>query len=188
MARKQNLKVYRTSTGFHDAYVAAPSQKAALEAWGSDANLFARGMAELVTDEDLSREPLANPGKIIRKLRGTAEEQIAALPPSAPATKAVRGRTDPEPRSRPPKTRRTAPAPPKAPRPDRAPLDAARKALENADLEFVNARRQWATRQAELERERRSLEREHDKQIAALQRELDQIEADYGRAIKKWRG
>ena len=31
------LKVYRTPIGFHDAYVAAPSQKAALDAWGSDA-------------------------------------------------------------------------------------------------------------------------------------------------------
>lgn len=34
MPRKQKLKVYRTPIGFHDAYVAAPSQKAALKAWG----------------------------------------------------------------------------------------------------------------------------------------------------------
>ena len=51
------LKVYRTPIGFHDAYVAAPSQKAALQAWGSDANLFARGVAELVTDPALTAEP-----------------------------------------------------------------------------------------------------------------------------------
>ena len=44
------LKVYRTPIGFHDAYVAAPSQKAALAAWGADANLFARGSAEQVTE------------------------------------------------------------------------------------------------------------------------------------------
>ncbi len=35
MARK--LKVFRTPAGFHDAYVAAPSRKAALAAWGADA-------------------------------------------------------------------------------------------------------------------------------------------------------
>ena len=58
--------------------VAAPSQKAALQAWGSDADLFARGIADVVTDEALTAEPLASPGKVIRKLRGTADEQLAA--------------------------------------------------------------------------------------------------------------
>lgn len=86
MARRQKLKVFRTPTGFHDAYVAAPSRKAALAAWGSDVDLFAHGIAEVVTDEVLSREPLENPGKLIRRLRGTAEEQFAALGPD-PATK-----------------------------------------------------------------------------------------------------
>lgn len=49
------LKVYRTPIGFHDAYVAAPSQKAALAAWGTKKNLFARGDAGIVTDAKLSR-------------------------------------------------------------------------------------------------------------------------------------
>ena len=60
------LKVYRTPIGFHDAYVAAPSRKAALEAWGSDHDLFATGAAELVTDPELTREPLEKPGSVIR--------------------------------------------------------------------------------------------------------------------------
>ena len=59
------LKVYRTPIGFHDAYVAAPSQKAALKAWGADADLFARGVAEMVTDESLLAEPLARPGEVV---------------------------------------------------------------------------------------------------------------------------
>ena len=73
------LKVFKLPIGFHDAYVAAPSQKAAAEAWGSDISVFARGEAELVTDAKLTEEPLASPGKVIKRLRGTAEEQIAAL-------------------------------------------------------------------------------------------------------------
>ena len=77
--RKQRLKVYRTPIGFHDAYVAAPSQKAALEAWGSDTNLFARGSAEEVTEPELMAAPLDNPGQVIKVLRGTEAEQIAAL-------------------------------------------------------------------------------------------------------------
>ena len=79
MAKAGKLKVFRTPIGFHDAYVAAPSQKAALEAWGSDHNLFARGEAELVDDPALTAEPLARPGEVIKRLRGTAEEQLAAL-------------------------------------------------------------------------------------------------------------
>ena len=76
--RKQKLKVFRTAIGFHDAYVAAPSRKAALEAWGADANIFAQGIAEQVTDPKLMEEPLSRPGEVIRKLRGSAEEHVAA--------------------------------------------------------------------------------------------------------------
>ena len=83
MARK--LKVYRTPIGFHDAYVAASSRKEALRAWGADADLFARGIAEVVTDEELTREPLAKPGEVVRSLRGTSDEHLAALPKDKPA-------------------------------------------------------------------------------------------------------
>jgi hypothetical protein len=54
----RQLKVICTPIGFHDAYVATPSQKAALEGWGSDANLFPRGMAAIVTDPMLTKEPI----------------------------------------------------------------------------------------------------------------------------------
>ena len=76
MPRRSKLKVFRTAIGFHDAYVAAPSQKAALEAWGSDGNLFATGAAERVDDPALAREPLAQPGVVIRRPRGTMARSI----------------------------------------------------------------------------------------------------------------
>jgi hypothetical protein len=44
MARK--LKTYQTSLGFFDLAMAAPSMKAALEAWGADSNLFHHGAAK----------------------------------------------------------------------------------------------------------------------------------------------
>ena len=81
MAAAPKLKVFRTPIGFHDAYVAAPSQKAAIAAWGSGADVFARGEAELVTDPALTAAPLASPGTVVKRLRATAAEQIAALPP-----------------------------------------------------------------------------------------------------------
>ena len=79
MPRK--LKVFRTTTGFHDAYVAAPSQKAALEAWGADANLLARGVAEQVTDPKLMAAPLERPGEVIKLSRGDLATQLRALGP-----------------------------------------------------------------------------------------------------------
>jgi hypothetical protein len=79
VARK--LKVFRTAVGFHDAYVAAPSRKAALAAWGTGKDLFARGAAEEVTDPALTAAPLRQPGEVISILRGTAADQLAALGP-----------------------------------------------------------------------------------------------------------
>src|SRR5512134_1674619 len=115
--REQKLKVFRTPIGFHDAYVAVPSQKAALEAWGADGNLFAQGIAEQVTDPTLMEEPLANPGKVIRRVRGSADEHFAALDRAArkpkAKPKAEAAEEVPKPKARP------------KPRPSRDELDAA---------------------------------------------------------------
>jgi len=70
--------VFRTPIGFHDAYVAAPSMKAALEAWGAESNLFAQGIAEVVSDPRLMKAPLERPGEVIRVARGSADEHLKA--------------------------------------------------------------------------------------------------------------
>ena len=118
MLRKQKLKVFRTPTGFHDAYVAAPSQKAALKAWGSEHDLFARGIAEKVDDPELMREPLSQPGVVVRRLRGTMSEQIAALPNGKPARKRSPRQkpVDPSANDRPTRPTKRVPSKPK---PDR---------------------------------------------------------------------
>jgi hypothetical protein len=77
--RKQKLKVFRTSIGFHDAYVAAPSRKAALAAWGASTDLFARGLAEVVTEPSLTKAPLATPGEVVKVSRGTKAQQLRAI-------------------------------------------------------------------------------------------------------------
>ena len=77
--RRQKLKVFRTSIGFDDAYVAAPSRKAALAAWGSGTDLFSAGSAEVVIDPKLTAEALARPGEVIRKARGSEAEHVKAL-------------------------------------------------------------------------------------------------------------
>ena len=184
------LKVYRTPIGFHDAYVAATSQKAALQAWGSDADLFARGIAELVNDEALSAEPLASPGKVIRKLRGTADEQLAVDIPDRPKG---RSRTDKD-DERTPK-RRSAPAkkpaqptkPPPPPRPDRAALDAAEKAVEDANARHDREDRDLRERQEALEQERRRLDRAHDEEQGRLAEDEDLARRSYENALRVWK-
>jgi len=109
--RKQKLKVFRTPIGFHDAYVAAPSQKAALEAWGSDTNLFASGAAEQVTDPALAKVPLEHPGQVVKVLRGSEEEQLAALERQAGPKRRAPARAEILPKrakKRPPKPKRAA--------------------------------------------------------------------------------
>lgn len=80
MARK--LKVYRTSIGFFDLAVAAPSMKAAAEAWGSDPDIFRRGFAEESRDPGIVTAALASPGVVLRRPVGSdgAFSENAALP------------------------------------------------------------------------------------------------------------
>ena len=192
MARKQTLKVFRTPIGFHDAYVAAPSQKAALDVWGSDADLFARGVAERVEDPALMREPLAKPGTVIRRLRGTAAEQLAALPPDAPKrrTKAKSGQaeeaaTPPAKGSR----RKAAPKPPAPePRPDRGALDRAEQQLAELEDRQGREHKELAQRQAALDREKRALAKRQAAESARTADAVEEARAAYERAMRAWRG
>ena len=201
------LKVFRLPIGFHDAYVAAPSQKAAAEAWGSDIAVFARGEAELVTDPKLAEEPLASPGKVIKRLRGTAEEQIAALgPEEAPARKGGSGQggLTASIRSAGPPVGRPAPTPAAAraalrssslqraarpkPRPSRAALDEAEAALAAAEASQAKARQELAAREAALARERAALEKKQREERERLEARRDKAEAAYEEALRRWRG
>src|SRR6266487_1215115 len=69
MARK--LKTYLTSLGFFDLAIAAPSMKAALEAWGADSNLFHQGAAKESHDPDVVAATMAKPGVVLRRPVGT---------------------------------------------------------------------------------------------------------------------
>lgn len=178
------LKVYRTPIGFHDAYVAAPSQKVALQAWGSERDLFARGIAELVTDPALTADALAQPGVVIRRSRGTAAEQIAALPPTprrraqAPAT--ADARTAPRDRE--------IPAAKTEPKPDRSPLAAAEQALGDAKARHRSEERALRAEEAALAKRRRGMERDQQDESARLDAERQRAADAYARALKRWRG
>jgi hypothetical protein len=65
MAKK--LKTYETSLGFFDLAIAAPSMKAALEAWGADSNLFHQGAAKQSEDPDVVAATMAKPGVMLKR-------------------------------------------------------------------------------------------------------------------------
>jgi hypothetical protein len=70
MVRK--LKTYQTSLGFFDLAVAAPSMKAALEAWGADSNLFHQGAAKESEDSDVIAATMAAPGVVLKRPVGSS--------------------------------------------------------------------------------------------------------------------
>ena len=177
MARK--LKVFRTATGFHDAYVAAPSRKAALEAWGTDKDLFARGAAEEVTDPALTAAPLVRPGEVVRVSRGGAREQIAAL--GRTARPAKRSKTDAAAPSVPEKPR------PLPPRPSRATLDKAEAALERLRARHEAARQRFAARKAALLREEQALIDAQRAEDALAEAQFEEVREDYEGAMRAWR-
>src|SRR3569623_1181065 len=97
------LKVFAAPQGFYETVVAVPSQKAALEAWGTRQNLFAEGMARVETDPAAVKAALAHPGQVLRRPAGGAGEFKPGG--SAAAVKAPKA---------PPKPKVEAPTPPTA--------------------------------------------------------------------------
>jgi hypothetical protein len=176
--RKQKLKVFVTPIGFHDAYVAAPSQKVALEAWGADSNIFADGIAEQVTDPKLMEEPLASPGKVIKRVRGSADEHFAELDRAAPKKKAAKESG---------KVVQLKPKKPK-PKPSRDELDAAEEALEKAEKKQRKKLREIDDELQALERKRRELQRKHEAERDWLSEKAEQARSSYERAMRDWKG
>lgn len=176
---KRPLKVFRTSIGFHDAYVAVTSRKAALEAWGAGSDLFASGAAEPVTDARLAMAPLAQPGVVIRIARGSTAQHLAAAG-KVPTRKAKADRAS-----------RTEPAPPvsskkKAPRPSRARLDRAEAALEREENRYAVSAAEIDARIEALLRERDALRSAWDVRMRKLDEQREREGEAYRAALDKW--
>lgn len=185
MPRK--LKVFRTPIGFDDAYVAAPSQKAALEAWGAEANLFARGVAEQVTDPRLTAEPLKHPGEVIRVSRGDLEAQLKAL---GPRKKKPAAKPGPKPKGAARSKRTVSPKKPAKPRPPPK-----RDRVDRAEAALAEAREKQRKERAALEKQREALEHKLDvlkqrqeKEAARLEAQLEAAREAYRAALDEWSG
>jgi hypothetical protein len=129
-AAKKRLKVYRTALGFHESVVAAPNQRAALDAWGVSQNLFAEGAAEVEKDAAAVEAALAAPGQPLRRPLGSTGAY--RLDPEPPDTSKGKARTP-------------------AKKVDRRKLDAAQAALEAVEARQASEAEALRTRRSELE-------------------------------------
>jgi len=91
MAGKR-LKVFQAHMGFYDTVVAAPSQKAALQAWGAGAGEFAKGFAKVTTDPVAVENALAHPGRVLKRPFGSKGEYKIEADPVASPTSGARDR------------------------------------------------------------------------------------------------
>ncbi|HEY2356759.1 MAG TPA: hypothetical protein VGH86_04860 [Phenylobacterium sp.] len=144
--RGRKLKVFEAQFGFHDSVVAAPSQAAALRAWGIRQNLFAEGRARITDEPQAVEAARAHPETPLRRAIGSKHSfELAprALPdvPDAPLGRRAR------------KSGSAKKIRAKNPRVDRSKLDAAEAALKALDERRKREEAGLRARQSELEQE-----------------------------------
>ena len=165
------MKTYQTSLGFYDQAIAAPSMKAALEAWGASSNLFHQGAAKETEDPDIVAATMAKPGVVLRRPVGSngAFTESAELPTDLGEDDGKRKRSPKKPAAKAPK-KTSAKTPPR-----KSNDQAARKAA--AAFEKEERRREAERRKEEAARARERARR--DKAVATAQAALDKARREH---------
>jgi hypothetical protein len=187
MARK--LKTYQTSLGFYDQAIAAPSMKAALEAWGADSNLFHQGAAMESEDPDVIAVTMAKPGVVLKRPVGSKGpfNEHAGLP-----TDLGRG-GKPSGTARKSRLRKSKPARPADKAAERKAAVAyeheeKRRERERAKQEAA-ARKKQERRQEAVQKAQRDLdaaERQHAEKVAAIDAERAAVETRSRAEETRW--
>jgi hypothetical protein len=157
-------KVYQASFGFRESVVAAPNQKAALEAWGARQNLFAEGLARVADDPTAVEAALAHPGQPLSRPVGSTGA-FALEDRELPKVPAARKSAGPRPKVA-ANERSRALQPARRP-PDRSPLDAAEATLARLQADRRAAEDDFHDRRRALEKERAAAVNDLDGQLAA---------------------
>ena len=155
------LKVFCTTSGFHDSVVAAPSRPAALKAWGAKTDLFSMGAARQVTDRKIVEKALARPGEVIRLSRSGGSEEADS-----------------------PKRRRKAASRP----PRRAKLNSAEEKLASLRAKQDKAMTAIERQNAALEKKRGLLASRQAKARASAELKAERAREDYEAALADWDG
>jgi hypothetical protein len=165
MARR--LKTYQTSAGFFDLAVAAPSMKAAAEAWGLRTNVFKQRFAKETRDPAIVAATMAKPGVVLKRPVGSNGSfmEHAELPKGLPVGKL---------KERPAK-------PHKEVLPDKTDSKAARAAA--LAFEREQKRREAKRRMEEAAREKERKRREAA--IAKAERALEQAKREHETKVQE---
>jgi colicin import membrane protein len=158
------LKTFITNLGFFELAIAAPSMKAALEAWGMSHNAFQHGFAKQTDDPKIVAASTAQPGVVLKRAVGSSGEfrEHAELPKSLPNKKLPKAEAA-KPRQRTPsKTKPTK----KANRADIVSFEKAR----------VNREKKLAAEEARVKKERAMRQRATDIAESALDAAREQYE------------
>jgi colicin import membrane protein len=167
MARKlKTLKTLQTSLGFYDLAIAAPSMKAALEAWGAGSNLFHQGVAKETDDPDVVAATMSKPGVVLKRPAGSNGRFAEHSELPSDLGSAGKGRR-----------RESHRAKPNSLPPEISERDALKAAVE---FEEEQKRRETEWRREEAARERDRERRE--KATAKAQAALEKAERSDGRA------
>ncbi len=201
MPRK--LTTYQTSLGFFELAVAAPSMKAALEAWGSKSNVFHQGFAKEVRNPAIIAAAMAKPGVVLRRAVGSNDtfKENAELPHdfSVATIKQAATKAKPtakEPPAHKPDAKATAAAArayeqeEKRRKQEREKELAARekqreqreRAIAKAEAAFEEAKRIHVTKTQEIEDARTALDRQQQAEDARWEKEREKLEARLARA------
>jgi hypothetical protein len=187
MAKK--LKTYETSVGFFDLAIAAPSMKAALEAWGADSNLFHQGAAQESTDPDVVAATMAKPGVVLKRPVGSGGPfgEHADLPKDLGLREKKKAASKPPVRNA---KKSSAPSNEAADRKVAQAYERERQrrereeAKEEAARQKGRERRQHAVDKAQAALDK--AEQEHTRRAAALRSEIEAIEEKLNAEEAKW--
>ena len=166
---ERRLKVFQARLGFFETVVAAPSQAAALRAWGVHQNLFADGQARVTDDPQAIQAALTHPGLPLKRSVGS-KDPFAFEPVSLPRV------SDP-----PKQANAKAAAPPKPPA-DRSALDAAEGALRGLDDDRRAEEATLRQRQEALDADRKAAQAAYVERHDAVSRALVDARAAYRKA------
>jgi hypothetical protein len=159
----RKLKVFQAQFGFFDMVLAAPSQAAALRAWGTHRNLFATGHAKLATDEAAIAAALEHPGTLLRRAVGS-NDPFSVEPTSLPKVRdlaAAMPEFESPPKAQPQPKQKPKPPPARKPPPDRSRLDAAEAALQKLHEQRVQEEADLRRQQEELDAKREAAQQRY---------------------------
>jgi hypothetical protein len=201
MARK--LKTSTTSAGFFDLAVAAPSMKAALEAWGSKNNLFQHGFAKVSEDPKIVAATMARPGVVLRRPVGSngAFGEHAELPTDLPVGNTTRASAKPSAKKRELPNKavddKTAREAARAFEKEQKRRDSERRkeeakqrqererrerAIAAAEAALEQAKQDHAARVEDIEKDRAALDRKSQAEDARWRKKKDELEAELRKA------